>query len=72
MNLRFKGVMSEPDAVRAVWLNGEVCEYSGYGEHTLTELRAGNDDCRADGLEHAVIPYRIRIYIHPNKPKRGE
>jgi hypothetical protein len=72
MTLQYKGVMGEPDAVRGVWANGGVCDYVGYGEHTLTELRAGNDDCRADGLEHAVIPYRIRIYIHPNKPKRGE
>jgi hypothetical protein len=72
MTLRFKGVMGEPDAVRGVWLNGKVCEYSGYGEQTLTKLRAGNDACRADGNEEVVIPYRIRIYIKLNQPKRGE
>ena len=71
MSLQFKGVMGEPDAVRGVWANGDVCDYEGYGEHTLPELRAGNDDCRADGLWRLAIPYRIRIYIKPNQPKRG-
>jgi hypothetical protein len=71
MTLQFKGVMGEPDAVRAVFLGGDITAYAGQCEIATSELKRVNDEYRARGWDFNSIPYRIRIYIKPNQPKRG-
>lgn len=70
MTLRFKGAMGEPDAVREVWSTGLV--NVGPPFLNLRELSKANARLRAIGSVRATVPYRIRIYIKPNKPKRGD
>jgi hypothetical protein len=82
MTLRFKGVMGEfdecereftpgvPDQLHYRWISS-----SGQTDNFCWEV--GNLSAR-EHLEHnqrggfGRVPYRIRVFIHPNKPKRGE
>jgi hypothetical protein len=73
MTLQYNGVMGEPDAVYVTWADGQLRPHESdcWGFISAQNLCDCNNRDRRDGLEQAVIPYRIRIYIKPNQPKRG-
>lgn len=69
-NFQYKGVMGKPDYVFAVWADGIIVDGGRWHRMSAVDLKNWNDEDRLVGNYFCVIPYRIRVYMHPNKPNR--